>query len=95
MKKEDSVFSKNIGREIGISVGDRAEDDDVDLLTVGVIQSVSGRWLEIASDDGGTHHFNTDNILYFTFEPEEFSHDGKKIIKAVHQNAQETGGKVQ
>ncbi len=82
---KDDIFKRNIGKRIGIFLGELSNEDEngntIDVLNFGVIISVHGRWLAVRNDlEEDIRYFNLDRIDYFIFEPNEI----EKILEVKH-----------
>jgi len=89
MNNEDEIFEKNIGKEIGIGLWE-SDVEGLDSVIIGKIVSVSGRWLGLSIPEfPEIRYFNISHILFFMFDPEEITRDGRMVVKAVHKELED------
>lgn len=77
------IINKNTGKKISISFGE-IDEDGVDLVQLGIIKSIYGKWLNIIpffnDEEEESIYINMDTIRFFTINPRIIYENGKKVL---------------
>ncbi len=77
------IINKNTGKKISISFGE-IDEDGVDLVQLGIIKSIYGKWLNIIpffnDEEEEPIYINMDTIRFFTINPRIIYENGKKVL---------------